>query len=344
MSEIKKQIQEAMEKDSELKNASEPLINQSLDKEFVPEVQAFAEIYPSLVDTNYETVELEVEPEKKEKEERERRKSMSASERNKRIIQREREENLRLKNELYQKELERINAEKKNREIAFNFIETKTEFYKKSLEEAALMEDHYNSTGDTESARAKRYEQNEYLNNMKQLEIARNQLEQEYKIINNEFEARKNSRPLNYLPIDVEPADEEQKENYQEFIKNNPFLNPNDQENYLRDAEMVANAVHDEVVKWYKVRGQGSQVGTKAFFDDIARITKERITGSLEPRNSNLNHNSIGAPSTRKLAIDNKVTLNQKEASLRNAFAKKFGQDYMKQYDNILKQTKTRGI
>jgi hypothetical protein len=102
----------------------------------------------------------------------------------------------------------------------------------------------------------------------------------------------------------------------------------------------VADQIHDEVVKLYKIRGHGDKVGSKAFFEDVGRITKEKITGIPDSRSANMNHNSLGAPSSRKLALDNRVQLTREEAKIRSEYEKRFGKEYMKEYDAILKRTK----
>lgn len=338
MSDIRTQIKEAMAKEM-----AEPQDTQKdMNQELAPEMLGLAELFPALVDQEqYLPVEIEVDGEKKEEEEREKRKRISAAERYKKNLIKEREENLRLRNELFERDLKTKVQEKEKRELAYNFIDSKIKLFTKEHEEAALMEDQYTSLGDFENARQFRQSQSEKLMNIQKLQEAKQQIEQEYKLYDQEVKLAAKNRPQNYLsPLEEEPADDDQKANYKEFIKNNPYLNPEDQINYIPEAMRVADQIHDEVVKLYKIRGHGDKVGSKAFFEDVGRITKEKITGIPDSRNANMNHNSIGAPSSRRLALDNKVQLTREEAKIRSEYEKRFGKEYMKEYDAILKRTK----
>lgn len=344
MSDIRTQIQEAMAKEmAEKPNSELQQAQKDVERTLAPEMEVFAEAYPFLnVQETYEApVEIEVDGEKKEEEEREKRKRISAAERYKKNLMKEREENLRLRNELFERDLQAKNTEKDKRQIAYNFVDSKIQLYTKEYEDAALLEDQYNSLGDFESARLSRQKQSEKLLEIQKLNDAKQHLEQEYKLYQQEVQLTAKNRPQNYLPqFNDEPADEEEKANYHEFIKNNPYLNPEDPTNYIPEAWRVADHIHDEVVKLYKIRGHGDKVGSKAFFEDVGRITKERITGMPDNRSGNMNHNSIGAPSSRKLALDNKIQLTQNEAKIRSEYEKRFGKEYMKEYDAILKKTK----
>lgn len=342
MSDLRNQIRDAIAKEMEQSQAPETTDVSKEIEQLAPEMQDLAGAFPALMtDDNYESVEIEVEKEKKEEEEREKRKRLSASERYKRNLIREREENLRLRNELYERDLKTKVQEKEKREIAYNFIDSQIKLLSKENEEAALLEDHYTALGEFENARQSRQKQNEHFITLQKLKEAKQKIEYEYKLYDNEVNQTSKNRPFNYIPsVEDEPADEDQRANYQEFVKKNPFLNPEDQINYIPEASRLADQIHDEVVKLYKIRGHGDQVGSKAFFEDVGRITKEKITGVFDNRNGNVNHNSIGAPSTRKLALDNKVQLTKEEARLRTEYEKRFGKEYMKEYDAILKHTK----